>query len=212
MLRSGACLPVGAPPFSRAALKLAELSGFQWNGQPEELALFMPERPFKLQVGAALALSKPHYVMPLPGQQFDAFVLAGDDLMSSEDRRQLLRAANIPWHEHLMLMAVPEIESRWRYFLLNGDVVGFGSFAPEGRAAGGVPDPQDVSAMVVALPDLAACVLEVALMRNGDTAFLRLRDPLETQWLTAGAQRPGLMHYLSMLWERWCELAAPACS
>jgi len=206
LLRSGSCLPLGRPSFVREATRLACVQDARWDSHPRNLATFMPARPCTMRVEAALGLRIPHYVFPFPEQPFDAFLLGDDDVTTPYDRRHLLQAASIPWGTPLLLVPVRGLESRWTYYVVDGDVIGFGQVPPQAVPTGYLPDAQDVSAMIAALPRRKACILELGVLRSGETAFLRLQEPLQAQLPPTGEPWPALMRFLSMLWARWCEV------
>lgn len=206
LLREGTCLPLGRPSFVRLATRLACGQDARWDSHPRNLATFMPARPCILRVEGALGLRIPHYVIPLGEQPFDAFVLGDDHFMTPYDRLHLLKAASIPWDTPLLLVPARGLESRWKYYVLDGDVIGFGQAPPQQFQPDAFPDAQDVSAMIAALPPQKTCILEVGVLRCGETAFLRLQDPLQAQLPRTGEPWPALMRFLSMLWTRWCEV------
>ena len=206
LLRERTCLPLGRPSFVRLATRLACGRDARWDSHPRNLATFMPSRPCTLRVEAALSLRVPHYVIPLPEQPFDAFLLGDDRFMTPYDRFHLLKAASIPWDTPLLLVPARGLESTWRYYVLDGDVIGFGQAPPQAAQAECLPDAQDVSAMIAALPPQKTCILEVGVLRRGETAFLRLQDPLQARLPPAGEPWPAFMHFLSLLWARWCEV------
>jgi hypothetical protein len=211
-LRTGGCLPVGTPAFTRLAIQVARLSEPDWTCWPSRLDAYMLNSPKRVTAASALRMRRPLVVRPFASDQFKAFLLA-DSLrgMTPEDLEHMRRLKQLPASEPVLVSTALELAAEWRYYVLHGEVVGFAP-CQVGTPASARPDLEDVSAIVAATPGDAAYAIDVGLLRAGGSTLLRVHDPLRMELIPLGADRPSPLSVLRMQWTRWLELvryAAP---
>lgn len=209
LLRSGACAPVGNAEFLRAAMRATGIQEPIWTCYPRALAAHMLQQPRRTPASRALASTQPLFVKPVSGKPFKGFVLRQDrDSLDAFARQQLERLLDRPRSELVWIAAPLRIVSEWRYYVLEGEVVGFSRARPSDGA--GLPTPQleDVSGTIAALPSDCAYALDVAVLDTGQVTVLGARDAWALELIPFGAQPPAVLDYLKMLWLRWSALWA----
>lgn len=205
-LRTGGRLPVGTPAFMRLAIQLARLPEPDWTCWPSRLDAYMLNQPHRVTAASALRMRRPLVIAPLASDQFKAFLLADNvRRMSPEDLDHLRRLQQLPASEPVLVSPALELAAEWRYYVLHGEVVGFGPCQP-GTPVTARPDLEDVSAIVAAAPGDAAYAIDVGLLRAGGSTLLRVHDPLRMELIPVGADRPSALSFLRMQWTRWLEL------
>lgn len=205
-LRTGGCLPVGTPAFTRLAIQLARLPEPDWTCWPSRLHAYMLNQPRRVTAASALRMRRPLVVSPLASDQFKTFLLAeGIRRMRPEDLEHMRRLQQLPASEPVLASPALELAAEWRYYVLHGEVVGFAPCQP-GTAASTCPDLEDVSTMIAAIPGDTAYAIDVGLLRAGGSTLLRVHDPLRVELLPIGPDRPTPLSFLRMQWTRWLEL------
>jgi hypothetical protein len=205
-LRTGGCLPIGIPSFTRLAIQMAGLPEPDWSAWPSRLAPHMLNPPRRSTAMTALRMRRPLTIGPLASDQFKEFLLADDvRRMSAQDLHHLRRLQQLPPTEPVLVRPVLDLAAEWRYYVLQGDVIGF---APcEGSTvASARPDLVDVSAIVAATPGDAAYAMDVGVLASGGATLLRVHDPLRVELIPTGPNRPSALNFLRMQWTRWQDL------
>jgi hypothetical protein len=134
---------------------------------------------------------------------------------SAEFLRACMRAAGIVepyWQRRPKSMAShmrPQslcvtINTEWRYYVLNGTILGYAPNQPLGQAC--PPQPGEVGSIIAAAPRRGAFALDVAVMHDGSVALSSVLDAWMADYYPFGRWRPGPLEYLQFLWWRWSEL------
>lgn len=159
----------------------------------------------------ALRWSKPVFVKPAHGKPFRGFVLQADrNSMNDAATQQLERLLELPANELVWVSAALTIASSWRYYVLHGEVIGFAPFEPPGKMPPTFPEVEELSAIVAAIPKDAAYALDMAVLEDGQTTLLCVRDGWALELFPFGADRPRALDYLRLLWARWADLVTAA--
>lgn len=209
-LRSGRCMPIGSPGFVRACMGIAGIEKPEWQSRPRSLASHMKCRPLRVTVDAALGWTRPVFIAPVVGRPFQAFVLPGDtDDMTDWDRTQFELLWNLPQDEPVLVCRDLPIVAEWRYYLLNGRVLGYAPVEPSGQAQ--KPEAEDVSSIIAAAPQEGALALDIAVLTDGTAVLSSVLDAWEAEYYPFGQYRPRPLAYLQFLWWRWSEMLDSAC-
>jgi len=208
-LRAGLCMPVGSAAFIRSCMALAGVQEPKWTCYPRELSGHMLQAPRRMTVGAALAGARPIFLKPVFGRPFSGFILRPEGYMDAHGLRQLdamlqLSPATAIWSARALAFA-----SEWRYYVLYGEVIGFARYYPVGGAVAH-PEIEEISTIIAAIPHDAAYALDVAVLENGESTVIGVRDAWALELVTDGPHRPEAIDYLRLLWTRWAELILEA--
>jgi len=204
-LRAGMCLPVGSPEFVRACMRAAGIDEPNWNCYPRELASHLAGHPRKVSAAAALQWTRPAFIRPARGSAFRAFVLREElQAMDRWEKTQLLRLLRLPGTAAVWVSRVLPIVAEWRYYVLNGEVVGYAPSGPVSRDKS--PAIGEVSSMIAAAPSEGAFALDVGVLRDGSTSLLRVRDAWAVEWYPFAPEAPDPLAFLHFLWARWSEM------
>jgi hypothetical protein len=203
-LRAGICLPVGSAGFVRACMRAAGIDEPRWDCYPRALTDHMLGHPRRVSVGVALQWDKPVFVKPVFGSPFHAFVLrTSRDESSSWENAQLERLLDLPRGATVWVSHVLPIAAQWRYYVLNGEVIGYAPCTPAAHTT--APSIEEVSSIVAAAPKKGAFALDVAVLRDGATSLLCVRDAWAVEWYP-GSEAPRPLAFLHFLWIRWSSL------
>lgn len=205
LLRAGRCTPVGNPDFMRAAMRVSGIAEPAWTCYPRALAAHMLQQPRRTQASRALASEQAVFVKPTSGRHFRGFVLGTDRAaLNAYASRQLERLLDRPRTELVWVAAPLLIVSEWRYYVRQGEVVGYAKV--DHSTTGRAPHLQDISAIIAALPLDCAYALDVAVLASGQVTVLGARDAWALELLPFGDETPDVLDFLRMLWLRWGSL------
>jgi len=100
------------------------------------------------------------------------------------------------------------ISSKWRYYVLDSDVIGYAPFQATTKNTECPPEPAEVSAIVARIPpEATAYALDVAVLADGQTTLLTVRDAWGLDLLASGPNKPHPLEFLTFLWRRWSSQA-----
>ncbi|WP_371438302.1 ATP-grasp domain-containing protein, partial [Polaromonas sp.] len=213
-LRAGSALPVGSVEYLRQAMDVAGLT------EPENLSYHPSVRPFLRRpihnwlAGElrAIPIPRPIFVKPaqtklftgfvlVPGQAAESYSLADQEAfhayLSAPDEQVLWTSPNMPF------------VSEWRYYVMDGAVLGASRYDPDGSDNAPEPDPtvvqQAVQAAWTALNHPFALDMGVHAA-TGKTAVVELNDAWAIGLWGADARAPRPADYTSFLWARWLHM------
>lgn len=205
-LRLGTCLPVGSIGFVQACMALAGIPPPQWSCYPRPLAKHLLQAPHCITAGAALQAGTPTFIKPVMGKSFAGFVLRPYSELDDRAREQLVALSRLDpatpvWAAHALTLC-----SEWRYYVLSGDVIGFGCYARSGGDPAVHPPLEEIGTIVAAVPNDAAYALDVGVLASGELTLVALRDAWALDLVGGGAHAPLPLDYLKLLWMRWVKL------
>lgn len=208
LLASGTCLPVGSRSFTAACLAHAGLRADDWSCYPRALRDQMLHHPRKVSASFALRRRLPAFIKPLAPGVFRGFVMLPDgSATGAEAGEQMDKLLDLPPATVVWMAEVLSIVSKWRYYVDRGDVVGFSPVQAPGTHWKEPPDPGLVSDVVAALPKRLPCGLDFAVLADGRTTLLGVRDPASMTLLPFGEHRPRAADFLRLVGARWSDLA-----
>lgn len=209
LVSEGAALPVGDRGLTLKSLEYAKLARPTWSVYPQALLPHMQHMPRLLTASAALRWRKPIFTRPALGGDFKGFINRDDpDLMSSEDRASLEKLLSLSRASPVWVCAPLEIVGIWRYYVLDGELLGYGRV--HGNHAH-EPESEEVSAIIAAAPHDTPYIVDMAVLRDGSTTLLRTRDVLDMGYpVVTGRSIPSPLDHLRMAWSRWTQLYVSA--
>lgn len=210
-LRAGRCTPVGNADFIRAAMATAGINEPSWTCYPRDLATHMLQQPRRTPASRALASAQPLFIKPVSGAHFKGFIMRRDrGAMDAVATQQLERLLDRPRSELVWVADPLAILSEWRYYVLEGEVVGFSRAWPNVGIEPKSPHLGDISTIIAGMPNDCAYALDVAVLESGQTTVLGARDALALSLIPFGNHAPPALDYLRMLAVRWCALQSQA--
>lgn len=210
-LRGGTCMPVGSAEFVRACMQHAGISDPKWTVYPRELGGHMLQHPRRMTAASALRARKPIFVKPDQGKPFRAFVLHADrSKMTDHANVQLERLLELPPATRVWTAEALNLVSEWRYYVMNGEVIGFARFLPANSQLLPCPLLEEISTVIAAIPNDAAYALDVGVLETGETTVTAVRDAWALELVAVGDHRPDTLDYLKLLWTRWSSLILEA--
>lgn len=215
-LRAGSVLPVGSVEYLRQAMNVAGLT------EPENLSYHPSIRPFlgrpihNWLAGElrAIRIPRPIFVKPAQTKLFTGFVLVPGQTAegySLADQESFLAYQSAAAEQALWTSPNLPFISEWRYYVMDGAVVGASRYDPNGPDIAPEPDPtvvqQAVQAAWTALSHPFALDMGV-YVATGRTAVVELNDAWAIGLWGADARAPRPADYTSFLWARWLHMHA----
>lgn len=123
-LRDGVVFPVGSVEFVRRAMELAGIAEPPNLSYPGGCERFLGRR---LWQGRAADVATRQFVKPIATKAFTGFVfdpLAPDEQRCEHDREQLAAFKQLPADAMVWCSEVVRFVSEWRYYVLDGEIVG----------------------------------------------------------------------------------------
>jgi len=210
-LRTGAWLPVGSPDFVHRCMGTAGFSEPIWNPYPSPLTSHLVHRPLLTTAIAVLRHPLTIFVKPASGHAFRGFVLPGDRASMAEDARlQMDKLLDLAPTTPVWAAEPLDIAAEWRCYVLAGKVVGVSMIKSDDPVAEDNLPVEEISEVLAMAPAEAAYAVDVAVLENGESTVLCLRDALGLEFVASGQDAPGPVEFIRMLWQRWREISAAA--
>jgi hypothetical protein len=210
-LRAGLCMPVGSLAFVRNCMALAGIEEPKWTSYPRELSGHMLQSPHRVSIAAALTGPRPRFLKAVSGRSFSGFILRHESEMDAHGLRQLSALLDLNPATSIWSAQALAFESEWRYYVLNGEVIGFAQYFPlHNPTPSQHPGIEEISTIIAAIPHDAAYALDVAVLKSGETTVVGVRDAWALELVGVGPQRPAAIDFLRLLWARWAELILEA--
>lgn len=207
LLESGGCLPIGTPAFVRACAAHAGLAVREWSCYPKGMRDHMRHHPRKVAARFALSRSAAVFIKPVKHHAFRGFVMRPNvDAMLDSEREQFEILLDLAPSTPVWMAQALSIASEWRYYIHEGALVGFGPTQPPGSYWPTPPAPEALSEMLLALPKRISCALDLAVLSDGRTTLLTVRDPLHLDLLPFGEDRPRAVDFVRLRFARWSAL------
>jgi hypothetical protein len=191
-------MPVGSVAFCRTAMMHQGIHPDLVSTYPESLHAFMHRH---IWMGTALQVrvsDQRFFVKPRDHKVFNGFIWQDGDF----DQHQFMAEPDaLPvWCSDVVSFA-----SEWRYYVLNGVIVGAGRYG-EGPDDAPMPDLKVVEKMMHAFqPDAPAGYgLDVGVLDTGETALIEVNDGWGSLGLYKGTCTS--RDYLRLLEARWIEI------
>lgn len=216
-LRDGA-MPVGTVEFVRAAMRLAGMPEPANISYPESLAS-MTQRTIKVAtLGEAMSVEDPIFIKPVETKRFTGMALTPQmirglvlgDLagleVGDDEFDQLGILSSLPSETPVWMSSTIDFAGEWRYYVLEGRIVGASRYDPDGEEDVRAPSDYWVQWAVdrfQAEAGLAAWCLDVGRIEDGRIAVVEANDA----WaIGLYGQALDARTYLKFLWARWSQL------
>lgn len=124
---------------------------------------------------------------------------------SAHDAEQWDRATELPSHEPLWASEPVRWMSEWRYYVLDGQLIGQGRYDMDGPENAPMPDVAVLRRCVQAMPGVRAMAIDLGVLECGQTALVEWTDAWAVG-LYGRSLQP--RQYLSFLAARWQQIAA----
>lgn len=217
-LSSRSALPVGSVEYLAEAMRVAGIRAPEPVSYPPALSWMLRRVVSRHPVGAlraAWAARGPAFVKPVQTKLFTGFVVDPgrvDADYSEHDREQLRALASLPEHCEVWVSEPVAWLSEWRYYVLDGTILGVARYDPEGADDAPAPDAEVVRQAVQAMAatdggGLRSFGLDIGVLADGRTALVECNDAWALG-LYGRSVEP--RQYLQMLWARWQQLHAAA--
>ncbi len=202
-LRDGAVFPVGSVEFVRRAMELAGIAEPANLSYPSGCERFLGRR---LWLGRAADVATRQFVKPIATKAFTGFVFdpsVPDEERSEHDREQLAAFRRLPRDEMVWCSEVVRFVSEWRYYVLDGEIIGqarYDDFEDEDAPS---PSPSVVRKCIRALTLDHPHAVDFGVTDDGRTLLVEANDA----WAIGLYQRvmPNET-YLRFLKARWVDL------
>lgn len=210
-LRGGTCMPLGSAEFVRGCMQQAGIPEPKWTIYPRELGGHMLQQPRRMTAASALRARKPIFIKPAQGKPFRAFVLhAHRSEMTDHANLQLQRLLELPPSTRVWTADALDLESEWRYYVMDGEVIGFARYLPADSQIRACPLLEEIGTVIATIPNDAAYALDVGVLKTGETTVMAVRDAWALELVPVGDHRPDTLDYLKLLWTRWSNLVLEA--
>lgn len=204
-------MPVGSVEFVRQALAVAGIPEPAPLSYPKPLMDFLGRQVSQVTLGD---LTGTHFIKPVRTKLFTGFVYrAGAELesYSEHDQEQLSALSRLPAETPLWASEPVKFDSEWRYYVVDGQLLGYSRYDPNGVDYPRLPDSQAcldaVKAMSRDPSSPAAYSLDVGVLESGETVLVEVNDG----WaLGLYGQSVESRDYVWLLWARWEQLHANA--
>jgi hypothetical protein len=169
----------------------------------------MRQLPRLAKAASAVAFRKPVFIKPARGHPFQGFVLPRDPRqLDAHAKTQLNALLALPPDEPVWVAEPVEIVSEWRYLVLRSEAIGAAPLLPARAGMRQVPALEELSGIIAALPSDAAFAADLAVLADGETTLLCVRDPLTVEGPADGRDGMAPLTYVDFLWTRWSQVAA----
>lgn len=210
-LASGRMLPVGSVEYVREAMRVAGIA------EPANLSYHPSIRPLLMREVRGCTVSElldtgchSHvFVKPQATKLFTGFVLKADLPLveyDAHDQEQLKALRAAPGTQPLWVSPIIDFASEWRYYVMDGAIVGHSRYDPDGQDDAPPPD----FCFVTAACETAWQVLQHpfaldigVLNGSGWNLVVELNDAWAIGLYNDGAESLSSADYLRFLFSRW---------
>lgn len=201
-------LPIGSVEFVQAAMDALQCPS------PPELGFPDAIRPWlRRSVVPALAGdlgAQPRFVKPRESiKAFTGFVwdpAVPEDRRDASDREQLTVLRSMPDSAPVWTSDVVTWQSEWRYYVLEGALIGCGRYDAEGADDAPEPAVAEVVAAVAAYQSSGgapiAYAIDFGVLGGGETALVELNDGWALGYYSGSLAPAGYLGLLRARWER----------
>jgi hypothetical protein len=204
-------LPVGSVEFVRASMHLAGIDEPESLTYPPELDALLGRRVTTMPLDRVRGT---RFVKPVTTKLFTGFVWhesRRDDDYDEHDFEQLQVLRALPRDTMLWVTEPVRFQCEWRYYVLDGQVIGAGRYDPDGEDDAPAPSPMVLHEAVAAMSKVAdrpvSYAVDLGVLESGDTVLVEVNDAWAIG-LYGRALEP--KDYLRFLAARWNQIAATA--
>lgn len=206
-LRAGA-VPEGSVEFVRAAMAAAGIIEPAPMSYPGTLEPWMRRRVDRMPLERVRGTV---FIKPETTKLFTGFVWregVEDQAYDEHDREQLERLRALAPDTMVWVAEPVRFQCEWRYYVLDGEVLGAARYDQDGADDAPVPDAlvlsDAVRAMTGATEAPVAYALDLGVLEGGETAVVEVNDA----WAIGhyGRGGPGPVDYLRFLAARWSQM------
>lgn len=208
-LRAGA-LPVGSVEFVREAMRLARVSEPPSLSYPPELDHLLGRRIDLMPLDRVRGT---RFIKPARTKLFTGFVWHEQDdwAYDPHDLEQLQALRQMPSDTMVWVSDPVRFQCEWRFYVLDGEVIGAGRYDPDGAETAPAPKAEVVSDALQRMKESpgapVAWALDVGVLDDGRTVLVEVNDGWALG-LYGNALAP--RDYLRFLAARWMQMAAEA--
>lgn len=206
-LRAG-WMPVGSVEFVRSAMRKADVIEPGSMSYPQAIEHLLRRNVHMVRAGSVLGT---WFIKPCTTKAFNGFVfdtMSEPEEYDDHDREQYAAFVALPPDTLVWQSEVVRFASEWRYYVLEGKVVGSARYDQLGEEGAPSPDQTVVAEAVQAMADSgapAAYSLDLGVLEGGETALVEANDA----WaLGCYGRCVAPRDYLAMLAARWEQLRA----
>lgn len=201
-LRQGA-MPVGSVEFVRAAMSVAGFTEPVNMSYPPQALKFLRRQVQRRHAGEVIG----HwFIKPVATKQFTGFVfdtMANPRHLNAHDREQYDLFMAMDPNEEVWVSEVVSFMGEWRYYIVDGRIVGSARYDPDGPDDICAPQEQEVLRCVQDLAIEHPYAIDFGVLTNGESALVEINDAWSIG-LYAGAL--SARDYYAFLQQRWNNL------
>lgn len=210
-LRSGDCLPVGSVEYVREAMKKAGMVEPTNHSYPACLKSMLYRELRQIRAGSVIG---DWFVKPVATKLFNGFMFStmqDPSDLDEHDREQYDLFMEMHPDEMVWISEPVQFISEWRYYILNGKIVGSARYDPDGSDVAPEPSQQAVLDAIYRLEKdpgfgLCAYALDMGVLSSGENALVEVNDAWALGLYSNSVDRTA---YLKMLQTRWTQMGAP---
>ena len=206
LLYAGA-LPVGTVEFVKEAMQVVGIEHPEAASYHPTICGFLNRNIVDSQLGYVLDHNKPMFVKPMATKQFTGFVWRGADFdydETQEDPTGRLKALTLPRNTPVWVSHPLEFLCEWRYYVLNGRVIGSARYDPDGLDSAPSPDEKvvfDAAASMSTVFD--GFSLDVGVVKSGETLVVEANDGWALGYYN---EADCAVQYVELLQARWNQM------